>query len=946
MTTRQLRVASPLPLATLLVLVLGCMPALALAGSWLPSTTLSPTAAVSIAGGGSLAVAANGNAYAVWSDNTSGTYQIRFACDTTGVWSPATTLTTATWAHAMQPSIAADAKGHVHVTWCDDRYGNYDIFYREWTPAGWNPEVRLTTGVKRSIAPSIAADTSAVTLVWCDDRDGNTEIYSKRRVGSTWGSDTRLTNDPYESLSPSLAEGSDRVVHLVWTDRRAGYFATYASDYTNGVWGPATVISSRSVTTFEPHVAISADNTQHVVWSDTRSGMPQLYYRSRTAGVWSLTTAVQLSANAVDHASLAGGPSNTAALAWTENLTDGTSGAYVSTRQGTAWTSPVTLASGLNGAVQTLPAIGLSSLGDQIAVWSNGNSDYLLDITTTRQPAAAPTITSVAPDSAMTGANVHLVLTGTNFLAPDSLWILTSSGVAIPANATTSANFSEIEADFGLQGAALGAAGVIVRTADGRRDTLAASFTVLPAGGWSFDTPLTTPGINSVLNAGTRSLAITDTGNLDALWIDERSLLPQVYATESAGDVFGPSVQVSTTTTFAQFATVCAASGNRIEAVWRDGGIGKTDLWWRERAGGVWGAETKITNYTTSASSYPSLASDLNGDVHLVWRLDLVGNPEIYYKKLHAGVWSADTRLTNATGVSTQPVIACGPGNKLYVAWADTRNGNYEIYFKSFDGTVWSSDQRLTVNTATTSRPSIAAGTDGTVHLVWQDLVDGNLEIYYASYKNGTWAATQRLTNDGATSETPSVAVDGLAQVHVVWEDQRDGTSQIYYTLGAGGVWSPASRVSAGSVGSLAPCIAVTGGGTVHTLWSDMRVTSANSVYYAQKRVIPVGIDDPFDALPAARLPFAAEVWPNPVRDVAQVRLRTPEAGEVTLRLYDAQGRQRGPALRQPCAAGETLLRWTPGDAALPRGRYFLRADAAWLRGGHARTTTALLYIR
>lgn len=921
----------------------------AAAAAWLPSLAVNPTASVSITNGGCLAVSATGNAYAAWADNASGTFQIRFACDTTGVWSPATVLTTTTWAHALQPAIAVDAKGHVHLAWADDRYGNYDIFYREWTTAGWKPEVRLTTGVKRSVSPCLVADTNAVSVVWSDDRDGNTEIYCKRRVAGVWGSDTRVTNESSESLSPSLGESSDGALHLVWIDRRPGYFGVYASDYTNGVWSAPSVISARNVHAAEPHVAIAADNTQHVIWSDFRSGMAQLYYRSRSGGVWSTLAPVGLSANAVDHASLAGGPSNTAALVWTENLGSGASGAYTSTRQGTAWTTAATLASNTGGAVQTLPAIGMSTLGDQIALWSNGTSDYLLDVTTARQPAAAPVILTAVPDSAMSGATMHLVVTGTNFMAPDSVWIAPAAGAQISALTSTSTNFSRIEADFTLAGVASGAASIIVRTADGRRDTLAAAFTVLPPGGWSFDTPLTVPGVNSYEQAGSRSLAVSDVGNVETVWIDERTGLPAVYTLESVADLFGVAMPVSLTTLNAQYPTVCTAPGNRVEVVWRDAGVGKTDLYWRERAAGLWGLETKITSYTYNSLA-PAVASDLSGDVHLVWRLDLPGNQEIYYKKLHAGVWGADLRLTNATGMSTQPTIACGSGGRVYVAWVDGRNGSYEIYFKSFDGAVWSGDTRITNNTSTSSRPSIAVGPDGTVHLAWQDLNDGNLEIYYASFKNGVWSPTTRITNDPNSSQTPTLAVDGLGQVHIAWEDDRDGTSQIYYTMYAGGQWSAAARVSSGSAGSTAPSIAAVGSGTVHTLWADMRVSSANSIYYAQKRVIPVGIGDPAEAdgLGGVR-DLAVGVYPNPVRDVAAIRLALPREGEVTLQVFDVRGRLCSTVLRTARPAGESVLRWNATDArgaALPRGRYFLRADATWAGNGHAVRTAPLLLVR
>ncbi len=120
----------------------------------------------------------------------------------------------------------ASSGNHVHVVWCDERNGNWEIYYKHSSDNGvnWDPDFRLTDDLGSSYVPSITALQSNIHVAWRDDRDGNLETYYKRSTdyGATWDSDLRLSdNDGFYSWRPSIA-ASGSCVHVVWIDHRDG----------------------------------------------------------------------------------------------------------------------------------------------------------------------------------------------------------------------------------------------------------------------------------------------------------------------------------------------------------------------------------------------------------------------------------------------------------------------------------------------------------------------------------------------------------------------------------------------------------------------------------------------------------------------------------------------------------------------------------------------------
>ncbi len=207
-------------------------------------------------------------------------------------WEPDVRLTndpdSSITSYPMSWSIAANGDV-VHVLWCDNRDGDWEIYYKRSADGGvtWGDDTRLTyaSGISRN--PSIAVSGDVVHAVWTDFRDGNgnREIYYKRSTdgGLTWAADQRLTYEYIISYEPSLAVfGSD--VHVVWTSSFSGDYKIYYKHSTDGgiTWGDDVQLTN-NIKSYNPSIAITGTNV-HVTWNDERDGNLEIYYKRSTDG--------------------------------------------------------------------------------------------------------------------------------------------------------------------------------------------------------------------------------------------------------------------------------------------------------------------------------------------------------------------------------------------------------------------------------------------------------------------------------------------------------------------------------------------------------------------------------------------------------------------------------------------------------------------------------------
>jgi hypothetical protein len=308
------------------------------------------------------------NVHVAWGDNRDGNYVIYYKRSEDGGadWGADTRLTNAS-GNSFRPCLAVSGLV-IHVVWHDFRDGNWEIYYKHSTDGGvtWGADTRLTNDPADSFSASVSVSGSVVHVTWVDNRDGNYEIYYKRSTdgGTSWGTDTRLTNADGDSRYPCIAVFG-QTVHIVWRDTRDGDYEIYYKRSTDGGinWEADTRLTNSLGDSDYPSIAVSGLMV-HITWQDNRDGDLEIYYKgSEDEGLtWEGDTRLTNSAGDSENASIAlSGPM--LHVVWTD-LRDGNEEIYY--KRDPTGNLPVGIGNDLAGAS-----------GKQIRIWPNPASNII-----------------------------------------------------------------------------------------------------------------------------------------------------------------------------------------------------------------------------------------------------------------------------------------------------------------------------------------------------------------------------------------------------------------------------------------------------------------------------------------------------------------------------------------------------------------------------------------
>ncbi len=262
-------------------------------GLWQPETVISKDTITQRGSRPALAVDTFNRLHIVWSNEVFRRFVYKRFNGTT--WD--TMISLCPWHQGSYPepywlasSIAADLSGNVHITWCGDITGNYEIYYKRCRNNVWEPETMLTNAPDHSVKPNLACDSRGrVHIVWVDCRYGNQDIFYKRFNGTNWEPDTPLVRVNYVKDWPNICVDKDDRVHIVWTDWRDVGGSEIYYKYFDGIrWSQDYRLTSAWGYSYLPFIAADSELRLHVVWTDSRDGigygMPY-YKRGRVTGV-------------------------------------------------------------------------------------------------------------------------------------------------------------------------------------------------------------------------------------------------------------------------------------------------------------------------------------------------------------------------------------------------------------------------------------------------------------------------------------------------------------------------------------------------------------------------------------------------------------------------------------------------------------------------------------
>lgn len=239
--------------------------------------------------------------------------------------------------------------------------------------------------------------------------------------------------------------------------------------------------------------------------------------------------------------------------------------------------------------------------------------------------------------------------------------------------------------------------------------------------------------------------------------------------------------------THSQHPAIAVGSNDHIHVVWDESFMADSNIYYKKSTNGGTSWTTKRLTWTSGWADSAAIAIDTNNHIHVVWEQQVAGNNEIFYKTSTDGgtTWTTK-RLTWYTNSSSTPSIASDSNNHIHVVWYEIASSSMEIiYKKSTNGGVSWTKKRLTWNNGDSYSPSIAVDSSNHIHVVWYDEAPGNYEIFHKMSTDGgsSWS-TKRLSWTSGASYNPLIAIDSKDQIHLVWYDHSPGNYEIYYRKG------------------------------------------------------------------------------------------------------------------------------------------------------------------
>jgi hypothetical protein len=338
------------------------------------------------------------------------------------------------------------------------------------------------------------------------------------------------------------------------------------------------------------------------------------------------------------------------------------------------------------------------------------------------------------------------------------------------------------------------------------------------------------------------AIAVGSSGILHVVWNDNSAGNHEIFYKRSTngGTTWSQNKRLTFTPANSTNPAIATDPFGRVHVVWHDYPGGDSEICYaRSTDGGTTWAALKRLSWSSSDTDDPAVASDVSGNVHVVWTDSTPGNWEIYYRKSADGgaTWSAAKRITWTAGQSFNPAVAVDPSGFLHVVWWGDQAGNWEIYYKksTTGGTTWSAGLRLCWSLGASYSPDIAVDSSGYIQVVWQDDTPGFPDIFHKKSQNAgsNWTTLKNLSQTSSYSTDPAIAAGASGRVHVVWYDTTPGNNEIYYVLSTNGgdTWGTGQRLTFTAGDSEDPEIAVDSSGNIHVVWDDE--TSGNlEIYY------------------------------------------------------------------------------------------------------------------
>jgi len=278
-------------------------------------------------------------------------------------------------------------------------------------------------------------------------------------------------------------------------------------------------------------------------------------------------------------------------------------------------------------------------------------------------------------------------------------------------------------------------------------------------------------------------------------------------------------------------------------------GVNNPDIYYSNSTDGInWSPSTRINDDGgTSWQSGPKIVIDKYDGIHMVWideRQGLMIDDIYYANSTDGGVTFSENKIiNNVSGGCGEPSISTDENGNIFVVWAQSIGGVWDVYFdKSVDrGITFGIDKKITSGTALDggrALPEIATG-GGLIGVVWDDTRGG---IYFANSTDGgyNFGIDKKVSEDDG--EVVSIAINSSGYIACAWVDMRDGSEDIWFanSTDGGNKFSTNQKINddISTTNQRLPSIAINNLGTVFFAWMDYRNNNWD-IYFARSNIFP-----------------------------------------------------------------------------------------------------------
>lgn len=211
----------------------------------------------------------------------------------------------------------------------------------------------------------------------------------------------------------------------------------------------------------------------------------------------------------------------------------------------------------------------------------------------------------------------------------------------------------------------------------------------------------------------------------------------------------------------------CSPSGSGY-VFWQENDNDVCQIKYKTFSGSSWGSESNI-RINTDYCGLPSAAICQNLPV-VVWEDFTDGTFQIHCRKMGASGWGQDSAISHSQLGAFSPSIASDDEGNLHVVWQDWSIVSSRICYRGFSITSGTWDTEAIISTDGNSKENpVVICRDSSVDVFWSDDRTGYYEIYHRSLANGTWGAEEKITDQGCSAIMPGAVADSRGNMHLAW---------------------------------------------------------------------------------------------------------------------------------------------------------------------------------